>query len=216
MNFSGGSFGTCVPAIDAELMNATPVIALSDGLDRAAEAAAAALRRPGAVVLVPTETVYGLVCRADDTAARQRIYDLKDRDASKPLALFAADWRKLDGVAVLEGLPARLAERYCPGPITVIAPGRSGGTVGFRVPDHLFIAKLLGLLDFPLASTSANLSGRPNALSVAAALSELDGAPDLAVDGGEIPAGALASTVVDATSDRPRIIRQGALRIEDL
>lgn len=191
------------------------IIPLADGLAAAAQAAAEALRRPGAVVLVPTETVYGLVCRADDEAGRRRIYELKDRDYSKPLALFAADWRSLAPLAVLEGLPSRLAGRYCPGPITVIAPGRAGGTVGFRVPDHPFIAKLLAVIDFPLASTSANRSGRPNVRSVAAALSELDDEPDLAIDGGEISGEALASTVVDATGETPRIIRQGALRIED-
>ncbi|MGE4564495.1 MAG: L-threonylcarbamoyladenylate synthase [Victivallaceae bacterium] len=192
----------------------TPVIEISAGLEAAATAAAAVLRRPGSVVLVPTETVYGLVCRAGDGVARRRIYELKDRDFAKPLALFAADWRDLASLAVLDGLPSRLAERYCPGPVTVIAPGRDGGTVGFRVPDHPFIARLLGLLDFPLASTSANLSGRPNARSVAAALAELDGEPDLAIDGGEIAGEALASTVVDATGETARIIRQGALRIE--
>lgn len=190
------------------------VFSLSDGLDAAVSAAAEVLRRPGAVVLVPTETVYGLVCRADDEGARRRIYELKDRDYSKPFALFAADWRSLAPLAVLDGLPSRLAERYCPGPITVIAPGRGGGTVGFRVPDHPFVAGLLAKLDFPLASTSANLSGRPNVRSVAAALAELDGEPDLAIDGGEISGEALASTVVDATGELPRIIRQGALRIE--
>ena len=193
----------------------TPVVQLAAGLEAAASAAAEVLRRPGAVVLVPTETVYGLVCRADDESARRRIYELKDRDYSKPLALFAADWRSLAPLAVLDGLPSRLAGRYCPGAITVIAPGRAGGTVGFRVPDHPFIAKLLAMLDFPLASTSANLSGRPNARSVAAALAELDGEPDLAIDGGEITGEALASTVVDATGETPRIVRQGALRIEE-
>ena len=190
----------------------TRLMRLMPDVDAAVAEAAAVLRRPGTVVLVPTETVYGLVCRASDEAARKRIYELKHREASKPLALFTADWRKLDGVR-LEGLPAALAEKYCPGPITIIAPGVDGGTVGFRIPDHPFILKLLRELDFPLASTSANLSGQPNVLTVAEALAQLRGEPDLAIDGGAIAPGALASTVVDATGTTPRILRQGALQL---
>lgn len=193
----------------------SPLQALnSTGIPAAAAAAAAVLRRPGTVVLVPTETVYGLVCRADDAAAVDKIYNLKDRDRSKPLALFTPDFRLLADRAELDGLPARLAERYMPGPITIIARGNAGGTVGFRIPDHPFILALLGQLDFPLASTSANLSGHPNVLSVGEALAELAGEPDLVIDGGPIPPGALASTVVDATGATPRILRQGALQIE--
>ena len=187
-------------------------IQLLPDCEAAVAEAAAVLRHPGTVVLVPTETVYGLVCRASDEAARKRIYELKHRAASKPLALFTADWRRLEGVK-LEGLPATLAEKYCPGPITIIAPGAEGGTVGFRIPDHPFILKLLRELDFPLASTSANLSGQPNVLTVTEALAQLCGEPDLAIDGGAIAPGALASTVVDATGTTPRILRQGALQL---
>ena len=96
----------------------------------------------GSVVLLPTETVYGLVCRAEDRAAVNRIYALKDRDSTKPLAWFIADWRKLGHFGVrLEGLPTELAEKYCPGPITIIAPCMGGGTIGFRIPDHPFVTR---------------------------------------------------------------------------
>lgn len=184
------------------------------GLETAVDLAAAALAVPGAVILTPTETVYGLVCRAGDAAAVRRIYELKDRDSSKPLGWFVADWRSLAGFGVrLEGLPAELAAKYCPGPITIIAPKQDGGTVGFRVPDHPFMLELLRRVGCPLAQTSANLSGHPNALTVGQALAELSGDLPLAVDGGPIAAEALASTVVDATSAVPRILRQGALRV---
>ncbi len=123
----------------------TRVLKLAEsGVDAAADAVLEALAGPGAVVLLPTETVYGLVCRADDAAARQRIYDLKDRDASKPLGWFVADWRMLAGYGVrLEGLPEQLAVRHCPGPITIIAPRQDGGTTGFRVPDHPLVLAVL-------------------------------------------------------------------------
>lgn len=193
----------------------TRVLKLAEsGVDAAADAVLEALAGPGAVVLLPTETVYGLVCRADDAAARQRIYDLKDRDASKPLGWFVADWRMLAGYGVrLEGLPEQLAVRHCPGPITIIAPRRDGGTTGFRVPDHPLILAVLRRIGCPLAQTSANHSGHPNALTVQAALAELSGDAALAVDGGPIAPDALASTVVDATGKEPRVLRRGALRI---
>lgn len=193
----------------------TRVLKLAEsGVDAAADAILEALAGPGAVVLLPTETVYGLVCRADDAAARQRIYDLKDRDASKPLGWFVADWRMLAGYGVrLEGLPEQLAVRHCPGPITIIAPRQDGGTTGFRVPDHPLVLAVLRRIGCPLAQTSANHSGHPNALTVQAALAELSGDAALAVDGGPIAPDALASTVVDATGKEPRVLRRGALRI---
>ena len=184
------------------------------GVAAAVESCREALARPGAVLLIPTETVYGLVCRSSDAAAIDRIYRLKHRPSGKQLALFVSDWRMLAAEGVkLDGLPSALAEKYCPGPITIIAEGATG-TVGFRIPDHPLVLRLLQSIDFPLASTSANASGSPNARSVAAALEQLDGDVDLALDGGTIPAGALASTVVDATGNRPKILRQGALTIE--
>ena len=85
--------------------------------------------------------------------------------------------------------------------------------MGFRVPDHPFVLELLRRVGCPLAQTSANHSGHPNALTVGRALAELSGDLSLAVDGGAISADALASTVVDATGSSPRILRQGALRL---
>ena len=83
----------------------------------------------------------------------------------------------------------------------------------FRVPDHPLILAVLRRIGCPLAQTSANHSGHPNALTVQAALAELSGDAALAVDGGPIAPDALASTVVDATGKEPRVLRRGALRI---
>lgn len=180
-----------------------------------AERAVEVLRRPGSVVLLPTETVYGLVCRAEDRDAVERIYALKDRDFSKPLSWFVFDWRTLGRFGViLEGLPEKLAEEYCPGPITIIASRTDGTTVGFRIPDHPLVLEILRRIDVPLASTSANLSGRPNALTVGEALAELTGEVDLAIDAGAIPADAQPSTVVLATGKEPKVLRPGPIRFQ--
>ena len=181
----------------------------------AAALTAAALRRPGAVALVPTETVYGLVARVRDPDAAERIYRLKNRPANKRLGWFVSDWRELTRFgAILDGAPARLAGRYLPGPLTLIVPTVDGGTIGFRSPDHFFLRELLARIGEPLLQTSANSSGMPDARSAADALAQLAGEVDLAVDAGALPDSALASTVVDASSAPPRIVRQGSLVID--
>lgn len=176
-----------------------------------------ALKQPGAVLLIPTETVYGLVCRWDDKAAVERIYELKGREKAKPLALF------VDSVETLKKFDfylnqnaEKLASKFCPGALTVVVPTPAGDTLGFRIPDHPFVLKLLREIGFPLASTSANRSGEPNASSVDAALAMLDGEPVVVIDGGVIPPDRLASTVVMALDDELKILRQGPLSEKQL
>ena len=172
------------------------------------------LKKPGAVALVPTETVYGLVARVNDEKAYKKIFELKQRSAAKVLGWFVYDWRELDSMGVqLAGLPEQLAEKYCPGAVTIIAPLQEGGTLGFRSPDHPFLRELLKLTG-PLFQTSANLSGAPDPKDAASALRELSGAPDIAVDGGRLPDDAAGSTVVDATGKTLTILRQGKVVVE--
>lgn len=182
-----------------------------DAMNGQIEAALAALAKPGAVVLTPTETVYGLVCDWEDAAARERIYQLKGRDHGKPLAMFALDAAMAERFGVrLNAAARRLLEMFAPGPITVIAPGAEAyPTVGVRIPDHPLVLELLRRYGRALASTSANASGRPNVLCMADALAELQGPVDLAVDGGRLPENAAASTVIDATVEPVRILRPG-------
>jgi L-threonylcarbamoyladenylate synthase len=164
------------------------------------------------VLAVPTETVYGLVCRWNDPFGIERIYRLKERDRGKPLAMFA------DGIAMLEANGVVLSrdamlltQKFCPGPITIIVPDAHGAKTGYRIPDHAFILALLKRLGTPLASTSANLSGQPNALNILEAVRDLSGEPDIMVDGGVIPDGRQASTVVDLSGGECRIIRNGPI-----
>lgn len=180
----------------------------------AAAATAEALRAPGGVAVVPTETVYGLVSPVGD-AGSERIYALKHRSGNKKLGWFVGDWRTLETYGVrLTSTVLKLAERFMPGAITVIAPTEDGGSIGFRVPDHPFLSALLTEIGGPLLQTSANLSGSPDSLTLDDALAGLDGEVDVAVDGGALPPGSLASTVVDARTDAPRILRQGMLKLD--
>lgn len=171
-----------------------------------------ALKRPGAVLLVPTETVYGLVCRWNDKVAVERIYELKGREKAKPLALF------IDSVDTLKKFDfhlnanaKKLASKLCPGALTVVVPTPTGDTLGFRIPDHPFILELLQKIAYPLASSSANRSGEPNALNIDTALAMLDGEPDVVIDGGAISSDQQASTVVMALEDQLKVLRQGPI-----
>jgi len=185
------------------------------GIEKAVEELLRALALPGGVVLVPTETVYGLVCRSADDAAREKIFQLKNRPSSKRLGFFIGDWRRLGEYGVLlEGLPEKLASRYTPGAITIIAPCRNGETLGFRVPDHPLLQALLARSGELLCQTSANASGTPDALTAPDALKMLAGEVDCAVDGGPLPPDAKGSTVVDATGNEIRILRQGSLFLQ--
>ena len=176
------------------------------------------LSKSGTVLLAPTETVYGLICAADDNAARERIYQLKHRPQNKMLANFVPSIDMVrQTVGFVPEVAEKIAECFCPGPVTLVIPDGNGSTYGFRIPDHPFMLALLRAYGKTLASTSANLSGEPAALSVPEALRSLDGEVDLAIDGGTIPADSLASTVIMVNADNSwKILRQGPVTEEML
>ena len=168
------------------------------------------LRREDGVLLVPTETVYGLVCDASHEAARAKIYEMKRRPASKLLTLFFASRQAAEASFPEMPEPAkRFAAAFCPGPVTLIVPDGEAFT-GFRIPDHPALLRLLEAYGRPLASTSANLSGQPPAHTVDEALASLAIPPDGVLDGGAIPPDSAASTVIKIERDGAwNILRPG-------
>ncbi len=176
------------------------------------------LSEKGSVVLIPTETVYGLGCDATDPVATGKIYDLKKRADNKPLAIFVRHVRMLDGMGIrLPKAAEKIADAFCPGPITLVVPDGRGSTFGFRIPDHPFVLELLEQYGRPLAVTSANLSGEPAALSVKEALASIQGEPDAVVDGGALPADSKASTVIMVFEDSSfKILRPGPVTEDDI
>lgn len=176
--------------------------------------AAEVLKQNGAVLIVPTETVYGLVCPWDDAEAREKIYHLKHRSRTKVFAAFVPDVSSAERLCgkPLPSAAKILAEKFMPGAITLIVPGKDGQTFGFRIPDHPFIRDLLEHYQGALASTSANLSGQPPALDMRTALNTIDGSPAGAVDGGTLPPDSIPSTIVQVSDGNEiRIIRAGLI-----
>lgn len=177
--------------------------------------------RAGEVAAIPTDTVYGLVARPDDAAAVRRLATLKGRDAGKPLQLLVDDPATLS--EVLEPPEAlRLAAAHWPGALTAVLRVRQDlalavvtgqGTVGVRQPDDDLARRALREAGGSLAASSANRAGEPPATTAA----EVEAIfPDLLVlDGGPRPGGQ-ASTVVDFTTDPPRLLRAGPVPAEAL
>lgn len=191
--------------------------ASGDPLDEALQAAASSLRRGGLVVL-PTETVYGIACRPDDPEATDRLFAAKRRPSSLNLPLLVPDATAAWMVAVSDDRAERLTEAFWPGPLTIVLPraaaskdwnlGQDPKTVAVRVPDHPVALALLEMVG-PLAVTSANISGRPPATDVEAARAAFGEAVDVYLAGPV--GGGIPSTVVDLTPPTPVITRSGAL-----
>ena len=190
----------------------------------ALERAAAAVDQ-GAVIGVPTDTVYGLVCLCRDAAAIDRLFAVKERPSHKALPVLLGDAEQVRAVVRGAGGPVAqaLIERYWPGPLTLVLPARShlpvaliagGETVGVRVPAQPFLRALARRVG-PLASSSANRSGAPPCATPAAALAQLDGRIPLLIDAGPSPL-AQASTVLDLSAPQPRLLREGPIGQEAL
>ena len=184
---------------------------------------AARLVQEGGLVAFPTETVYGLGANALDEKAIERIYKVKGRRADKPLALLVADRDAVKGLAAwIPDYALRLMDGYWPGPLTLIFKASREvppsvkspeGTIGVRMPDHLVALELIRKSGVLLAATSANLSGEASRTTAHEVERDFGDKIDMIIDGGATEVG-VASTVVDATGDRPAVVREGSIRIE--
>ena len=193
-----------------------------DRADVRAPRRALEMLREGAVVVYPTDTVYGVGCRIDDTAAIRRIYDLKGRGMQDPLPVLLADPAQLEDYGRdLTPEARRLAREFWPGALTIIVRrsdavpalvAGGGDTIGLRVPDHPLPRALVQELGIAIVGTSANRHGAPSPVTAQQVAFDLGDAVDLILDGGRCPIGR-ESTVVDATTSHVRVIRQGAVVI---
>lgn len=184
---------------------------------RALEQAVLALRR-GGLVAFPTDTVYGLGAQAFQRGALRRLYKVKGRGADKAIPVLLPDTEAVLQVALTLNAPARrLAERFWPGPLTLVVFRRPdlpdeispGPTVGVRVPGHPIALALLAEAG-PMAVTSANRSGGADSRSAAEVRAALLDGVDVLLDGGQTPGG-VPSTVVDCTQTLPVILRDGPI-----
>lgn len=166
----------------------------------------------GGVVVIPTDTVYGLAAHPDFPEAVERLYTIKGRSEKKPIAFLASGVEAVERRGfTLSGRAAELAARHWPGALTLVV-SNGEKTEGFRVPDFEWTRKLIDRCGGALKVTSANLSGSQAAVEAAEALNSVGLSADLVVDGG-ISTGGVASTVVSVSYNGDiEILRQGAVK----
>jgi L-threonylcarbamoyladenylate synthase len=163
----------------------------------------------GGLVIVPTETVYGVACDPAVQGALEKLIAAKGRDGNKPIARLAASTEpvKADSKDWNPGLQA-LAATYWPGPLTIVLETSKGWT-GYRVPDHAVALQLAKLCGRTLALTSANLSGEPDTKTAADAAAAV--AADLVLDSGPSAEQAIPSTVVKVAGNQIECLREGII-----
>ncbi len=191
----------CIPATTITMRNITPETLSS----------AVRILCSGGVVIIPTDTVYGIAAHPDSERAVSRICTIKGRPAGKPIALLAADPESVTAFGAEVPAKARkLMESFWPGALTLVLPcGQS--SEGFRVPAHDQIRRVIKACGGTLRVTSANLSGAMPARSAVEALQEIGVEADMVIDGGICPGG-VASTVVKVDADNTlTILREGAI-----
>ena len=185
---------------------------------------AAQVLRGGGVVVMPTDTVYGMTCGITHHEAIRRIYRLKDMDPKKPLSILVGDMTMVGRYARGVSTPAfRLLKRVLPGPYTFIFEAspevpkimlRKRRTIGVRMPDHAITLALLEELDEPLLTTSVRTPDDHWVIEPVEVESTLDDRVDVVVDGG--PLVAQPSTVVDLSGPEPILVREGKGDVEAL
>ncbi|MBN2010374.1 threonylcarbamoyl-AMP synthase [candidate division KSB1 bacterium] len=183
------------------------------------EQAAKIILRDG-VIGYPTETVYGLGANALREPAIHNIFRLKQRDQDKPILVIASDTEMIN--RIVKSIPdaaLRLADAFWPGPLTMLFPAANnlpsallGGrsTIGIRIPDHPVCLELLRYCGVPITSTSANISGDQNPMSAEEVANAFGDQLDALIDGG-IATSRMPSTVVDISTDPPKLIRDGVI-----
>lgn len=188
----------------------------------ATDAEAAAALAAGRLVILPTETVYGLAGDAGDARAVAAIFEAKGRPRFNPLISHVSDAGSAERIAILSEPARRLTEAFWPGPLTIVAPFRQGSgvcdlaragldSIAVRVPGHARARAVIAAFGGPVVAPSANRSGRPSPTTFADAVEETGASAAEALDGGPCAVG-LESTVVAVLPDGPaRLLRPGAV-----
>jgi len=178
----------------------------------------------GGVVAIPTDTLYGLAVDPFSADAVARLFVVKGRADDRPLPLVAADLAQVLALGPLTAVGRRLAERYWPGPLTLLvaapralarAVHAGTGKVGVRVPRDDVARAICAAARTPLTATSANVSGEPATADPGEVERALGARIDVLIDTGEAPGGA-PSTIVDATVDPPALVRAGAISWDEI
>ena len=186
---------------------------------------AAGILADNGIVAFPTETVYGIGANAFSKEAVAKVYKVKGRPDFNPLIIHVSSYDMGRELGVFNDRAKILAQRYWPGPLTIIVKKKKSGvvdtatsklkTIALRCPSNTIARKLLTELDKPLAAPSANKSGKLTCTSPRDVFAKLNNSIDALLDGGDAELG-LESTVVDCSAERPSILRLGNITLDEI
>ena len=179
----------------------------------------------GGIVVFPTETVYGIGANGLDENAVKKLYNIKQRPLNKPISLLVSNMDMINLVAKdITELEYRLMEEFFPGPFTIILKKKkivpdtvtaSQDTVGIRMPAGEIARKLVEYANVPIATPSANISGKPSGTNFESVMRDFEGKVDFFIDGGKSELG-ISSTIVKVIDGVPHILRQGSITKEQI
>lgn len=183
--------------------------------------------KQGKIIIYPTDTLYGFGVNVFDKIAIDKLFRIKQRPRTKPMPIIVRNMAMARRVAYIDLRTEKILSALWPGPVTVVLPRKdiipsivSGGknTIGIRIPNSEFVKTLFSLIDFPITSTSVNISGKEplrKADEINEAFENEKYRPDLIIDASVLPE-AKASTVIDLTTSKPKILRVGPVKPEEL
>ena len=183
-----------------------------DYLDEAAD-----ILKRGGLVIIPTETVYGIAANMLDNGALDRLYEIKNRPKDKAFSLHIDKKEKIEEFASAIPVSAyKLIDKFWPGPLTLILRAKKDtGNIGVRMPDNEIALKVIAQAGVPIVCPSANISGKPAPINFDQAIKDLNGLVNFAIDAGSTKL-QVESSVVDLTVMPAQILREGAIKKEDI
>jgi len=179
--------------------------------------------RKGHLVVYPTETLYGLGANALDEAAVKRVFIAKNRPFDMPISIAVSDMQMMENVAVLDPISRKLAQKFMPGPITLVLKKKprvpdlvtaATDEVGIRMPDHPLALKVIRRFG-PITSTSANLHARPDPVDIKVTVKEMGDSVSVYLDCGSTKLGK-HSTIVAVHDNDMEIIRKGVISVKEI
>ena len=172
------------------------------------------------VIIFPTDTVYGIGASVFDKEGMDRIYKIKNRPYSKPLAVLCANLEQIDDICYLTSDAKKLIERFLPGPLTLILKSKENvcktfghETIGVRIPKYNLALDILNE-EGPFATTSVNESGKPSLNDYLEIKKDYSSLVDKIYEPTGEATSSLASTVVDMTQGKPKVLREGAITLQ--
>ena len=179
----------------------------------------------GGIVVFPTETVYGIGTNGLNKEAISRLYEVKQRPINKPISLLVSSIDMAEMVAKdITDMEYKLMEKFFPGPLTIILKKKSivpdnltnnTDTVGIRMPDNIIAKKLIEYANVPIATPSANISGKPSGTNIENIMEDFKDKVDYYIDGGQSKLG-IGSTIVKIENGYPLILREGSISKEQI